>query len=79
MNKVLDNGFYYLDNFQYVLAWIAERYSDLLTDEEARFIADFPALPQASRALFVRMAMRACLASSSKPRTNNLKLAGLFS
>jgi hypothetical protein len=58
MNRVLENAFYYLDNFQSVLDWIGERYRDLLTDEEQAFIATFPALPQPARALFVRMVMR---------------------
>lgn len=58
MIKVLENPFYYLDNFHQVLDWIGERYSDLLTDEERAFVAAFPSLPQASRALFVRMVMR---------------------
>ena len=58
MNRVLENEFYYLDNFQAVLDWIAQRYTDLLTDEEQAFIAAFPALPQPARALFVRMVMR---------------------
>ena len=58
MIKVLENPFYYLDNFQAVLDWIGARYRDLLTEEEADFIAIFASLPQASRALFVRMVMR---------------------
>jgi len=58
MNRVLENAFYYLDNFQAVLDWIAQRYHDLLTDEEQAFIAAFPGLPQPARALFVRMVMR---------------------
>lgn len=58
MNKVLENTFYYLDNFQRVLDWIAERYDDLLTGEERDFIACFSSLPQPARALFVRMVMR---------------------
>ncbi|MES2128145.1 MAG: VRR-NUC domain-containing protein [Pseudomonadota bacterium] len=58
MIKVLDNPFYYLDNFHRVLEWIGARYADLLTDEEAAFIARFPTLPQGARALFVRMVMR---------------------
>jgi hypothetical protein len=58
MNRVLENEFYYLDNFQGVLDWIGQRYGDLLTDEEQAFIAAFPALPQPARALFVRMVMR---------------------
>ena len=58
MNRVLENEFYYLDNFQGVLDWIGQRYDDLLTDEEQAFIAAFPQLPQPARALFVRMVMR---------------------
>jgi hypothetical protein len=58
MTIVLENQFYYLDNFQRVLDWIGERYSDLLTDEEQAFLATFATLPQTSRALFVRMVMR---------------------
>jgi len=58
MIPVLENPFYYLDNFHQVLHWIGERYSDLLADDEAAFIAGFPTLPQSSRALFVRMVMR---------------------
>lgn len=58
MIKVLPNPFYYLDNFQRVLDWIRERYSDLLNDEEAAFIAQFPRLPRPSQALLVRMVMR---------------------
>ena len=58
MIRVLENTFYYLDNFQQVLDWIAERYSDLLVDDERAFIATFPTLPQPARALFVRMVMR---------------------
>ena len=50
--------YYYLHNFERALAWIAERYGDLLDDAERRFLADFQALPQASRALMVRMLMR---------------------
>lgn len=58
MIKVLENPLYYLDNFQQVLTWIGDRYDDLLTAEERGFLAAFPTLPQASRALFVRMVMR---------------------
>ncbi|HJV84930.1 MAG TPA: VRR-NUC domain-containing protein [Noviherbaspirillum sp.] len=52
------NPLYYLDNFHQVLAWIAERYNDLLSAEERAFLDRFPSLPQASRALLVRMVMR---------------------
>ena len=50
--------FYYLENFQRVLDWVAQRYSDLLSVEEQGFIHRFPTLPQCSRALLVRMIMR---------------------
>ena len=58
MIKVLENPFYYLENFHQVVTWISERYDDLLTTEERAFLTAFPTLPQASRALFVRMVMR---------------------
>ncbi|QJD92569.1 VRR-NUC domain-containing protein [Duganella dendranthematis] len=58
MIKVLENPFYYLENFHQVLAWIGERYDDLLTADERHFLATFSTLPQSSRALFVRMVMR---------------------
>ncbi|PWV72060.1 VRR-NUC domain-containing protein [Halomonas sp. A11-A] len=54
----LADPFYYLVNFQFVLAWVAERHGDLLGAEEQAFLADFAALPRASRALLVRMVMR---------------------
>ena len=67
MINLLENPLYYLDNFQRVLEWIVERYSDLLAPEERAFTAQFPLLPQASRALFVRMVMRkGCLFRASK-------------
>lgn len=58
MIRVLENEFYYLDNFQRVLDWIGERYRDLLDDDELAFLAAFPTLPHPARALFVRMVMR---------------------
>lgn len=58
MIRVLENEFYYLDNFQRVLDWIAQRYADLLDDGEQAFIAAFAALPRPAQALFVRMVMR---------------------
>jgi len=50
--------FYYLKNFELVLTTILERYSDLLLEEESRFIREFPQLPLVSRALLTRMVMR---------------------
>ncbi len=58
MNTVLENPFYYLENFQRVLDWIGERYSDLLAADELDFIQQFATLPQPARALLVRMVMR---------------------
>ncbi|HIC7211691.1 VRR-NUC domain-containing protein [Burkholderia stabilis] len=51
-------AFYYLTNFERALAWLGERYDDLLGLEEQAFVRDFALLPQASRALLVRMLMR---------------------
>lgn len=49
---------YYLSNFRTALAWVAERYADLLTDEEQAFITTFTALSWQAQALLVRMIMR---------------------
>ena len=46
---------YYLSNFRTALAWVAERYADLLTDEEQAFITTFTALSWQAQALLVRM------------------------
>ena len=46
----LPEPFYYLHNFRAVLAWIGERYADLLDDQERAFIAAFAELPEASQA-----------------------------
>lgn len=54
----LDNPFYYLNNFQQVLAWLTQRYADVLSAEEQRFIEDFAAVPRPSQGLLVRMVMR---------------------
>ncbi|MBM2770914.1 VRR-NUC domain-containing protein [Burkholderia anthina] len=51
-------AFYYLTNFERALAWLGERYDDLLDEREHAFLRHFPQLPQASRALLVRMLMR---------------------
>lgn len=54
----LDDPFYYLNNFQQVLAWLTQRYGDVLSSEEQRFIENFSVLPRASQGLLVRMVMR---------------------
>ena len=50
--------FYYLKNFELVLTTILTRYSDLLQDDELRFVTQFPQLPMESRALLARLVMR---------------------
>lgn len=57
-NLSADPRFYYLHNFQTVLAWIATRYADLLDEYESGFIARFAELSRDSQALLVRMIMR---------------------
>ncbi|PRY64442.1 VRR-NUC domain-containing protein [Vreelandella songnenensis] len=54
----LDDPFYYLTNFRFVLAWVGERHADLLNPSERDFLTRFDALPRASQALLVRMVMR---------------------
>ncbi|SDN56403.1 VRR-NUC domain-containing protein [Halomonas shengliensis] len=54
----LDDPFYYLLNFEFVLAWVAERHGDLLGEAEHAFLAAFADLPRPARALLVRMVMR---------------------
>ncbi|WP_027798491.1 VRR-NUC domain-containing protein [Paraburkholderia dilworthii] len=49
---------YYLLNFERALAWLAQRYDDLFDASERAFLGTFALLPQASRALLVRMLMR---------------------
>jgi hypothetical protein len=49
---------YYLLNFERALAWLAERYDDVFGADERHFLGAFGGLPQASRALLVRMLMR---------------------
>lgn len=51
-------NWYYLDNFEIVLRWVAARYHDLLERSEQEFIHQFFQAPQASRGLLVRMIMR---------------------
>lgn len=54
----LDDPFYYLTNFRFVLAWVGERHADLLSADERDFIDRFDSLPRHSQALMVRMVMR---------------------
>ena len=54
----LEKPFYYLENFHQVLEWIAQRYDDLLDEQERQFIVDFAGLPKTAQGLLVRMVMR---------------------
>ena len=47
--------FYYLENFSTALAWLRQRYGDLLNDAEHGFMARLQELPRESAALLVRM------------------------
>ncbi|PYC27453.1 nuclease [Aquipseudomonas alcaligenes] len=58
MPAPLDSSLYYLDNFRTLLAWIEQRYADLLDAEERTFLQGFAALAQPSQALLVRLVMR---------------------
>ena len=58
MSEPHPRPFYYLENFQTALAWLRQRYDDLLSEAERAFMRDFEALPTASSALLVRMIMR---------------------
>jgi len=58
MNNDLPNPFYYLDNFRFVLAWVQQRYADLLDQHESNFIQRFSEMSVSSQALLVRMVMR---------------------
>jgi len=56
--NLLDDPFYYLNNFRQVLDWLELRYADVMSESEHGFIRDFKALPRASQGLLVRMIMR---------------------
>lgn len=58
MSAPLPPELYYLSNFRTALAWVGERYADLLSDEEQAFLDTFSALTWPSQALLVRMVMR---------------------
>jgi hypothetical protein len=47
--------FYYLENFCTALAWLGERYGDLLSEAELAFMERFHTLPRESAGLLVRM------------------------
>lgn len=54
----VDDPLYYLRNFEAVVGWVLARYRDLLLPGESAALENFQALPEASRALLVRMIMR---------------------
>jgi len=54
----LDNPLYYLENMETVMAWVADRYGDLLTAEELARLQAFARLSRPARALLTRMVMR---------------------
>lgn len=58
MRQSLQNPFYYLENFERVLAWVGEHHGDLLDEIERAFLDVFPQLHKPARALLVRMVMR---------------------
>lgn len=58
MARQLENPFYYLNNFEFVLNWVDQRYPDVLTSDEIHFVQQYRDLPLESRALLTRMVMR---------------------
>ncbi|ARU06923.1 hypothetical protein CCO03_16035 [Comamonas serinivorans] len=49
---------YYLHHFRQALAWLADRYADVLQPDEHGFIQQFHTLPESAQALLVRLVMR---------------------
>jgi hypothetical protein len=49
---------YYLQNFTFLLDWVAKRYADLLDPEEVSFVQAFHSLGKDSRCLLVRLMSR---------------------
>lgn len=49
---------YYLNNFQFLIDWVVQRYADLLNDDELRFISTFQQLDHDSQCLLVRLSSR---------------------
>ena len=56
--RTLPDPFYYLTNFERVVASLDARYEALWSAQERQFIADFRLLPREPRALLVRMVIR---------------------
>ncbi len=57
--RQLAEPFYYLHNFERVLATLDARYAGFWSDPQRQFLTRFAALPRSARALLVRMAIRA--------------------
>ncbi len=57
MTRALDS-YYYLTNFQTLLAWVNQHYQDLLSGEEQSFIETFLSLDKNSQCLFTRLISR---------------------
>ena len=53
----LEEG-YYVRNFERVLNTVGTRYGDLLSDDEASYIADFQRLSEPAKRLYVRLILR---------------------
>ena len=49
---------YYLENFQFLLAFVGARYADLLTETEQAFIQSFTVLSDDAQKLYVRLSNR---------------------
>lgn len=49
---------YYLDNFRYLVHFVADRYHALFDDREHLFLRRFTQLPESAQALYVRLAER---------------------
>src|SRR5688572_926875 len=58
MSEIPAHRFYYLENFERAIAWLASKYAGLLSDQEQAFVRTFSTLPLASRAVLVRLIMR---------------------
>lgn len=77
----LDNPRYYLANFDTLLDWVCQCHSALLTPRETATVNAISALPEASRALLVRLMMRKGdhfeLARLSYPEIGDIEAASL--
>jgi len=49
---------YYLDNFRYLITFVAARYHNLLNAREKIFLTRFSDLPLSAQALYVRLLQR---------------------